>query len=457
MPNQGARVVDADGRVIARSQWEARKGDWRLLALDGRGWKEIYAVTEKLDTPSLLGLGRSPGTVLLSIQGKEDEEYYEVSLADGSRQRLDFGGRRPVGLVRQPGTGRLMGVTFLDDAFEYQFLDPALERAWRGVEAGFKGRQVTPVSWSADFQKVVVQTEGKGDPGTYYLIDRATNQARKIGSAYPGVPADQVGEVKWIKYKAADGLEIPAYLTLPPGRAAKNLPLVVLPHGGPQARDYPGFDWWSQAVAAQGYAVLQPQYRGSDGFGRKFIEAGYGQWGKKMQSDLSDGVRHLAAEGVIDPKRVCIVGWSYGGYAAATASTHDASVYRCAVAGAGVTDMRRMLLWSKEQSGGRDSPVVRYWKRFMAARGVNDRGLDEVSAAPNAARAGMPVLLIHGKDDTVVPYEQSVIFQRALEKAGKPVEFVTLNGEDHWLSRGGTRTQMLEVLTAFLRKHNPPD
>jgi len=278
-----------------------------------------------------------------------------------------------------------------------------------------------------------------------------------IGYAYPDLNADLVGEMRAIRYAAGDGMEIPGYLTLPPGvTEPRDLPLVVLPHGGPAARDTMGFDWWAQGLASRGYAVLQPNFRGSAGLGDEHLEAGYGEWGLKMQTDLSDGVRYLAAEGIIDPQRVCIVGASYGGYAALAGPTLDPGVYRCAVSVAGVSDLRTMVQWSAAQAGRRDSPVVRYWNRFMGAERLGDRSLDDRSPAFRAAEADAPILLLHGWDDTVVPYDQSRIMAEALERAGRPYELVRLDGEDHWLSREATRQRMLNETVRFLETHNPP-
>jgi dipeptidyl aminopeptidase/acylaminoacyl peptidase len=258
--------------------------------------------------------------------------------------------------------------------------------------------------------------------------------------------------VRSLAFKAADGTALSGYLTLPNGRTAKGLPLIVFPHGGPAARDEPGFGWWSQAMASRGYAVLQVNYRGSDGFGTAFLEAGYGQWGRKMQTDLSDGVRYLATEGTIDPKRVCIVGASYGGYAALAGATLDPGVYRCAVSVAGISDMRQFAAWSLRQH---DVSVQRYFDRFVGAKGPTDPSLDEISPADHIGAATPPILLIHGKDDTVVPFEQSQTMADALRRAGKPVELVVLRREDHWLSHGETRLQMLQATMDFVAKNNP--
>ncbi|WP_426037804.1 alpha/beta hydrolase family protein [Brevundimonas sp. DC300-4] len=261
-----------------------------------------------------------------------------------------------------------------------------------------------------------------------------------------------------ITYAAGDGLQIHGFLTLPPGREdARGLPLVVLAHGGPASRDIVGFDWWGQALASRGYAVLQANFRGSTGYGDAFMEAGYGEWGRKMQTDLSDGVRYLAEQDLIDPQRVCIVGASYGGYAALAGVTVQQDIYRCAVSVAGISDLRRMVEEEASDGARRENVTVRYWNRFMGADRLGDRSLDERSPVKLAEQAGAPILLLHGRDDSVVPIDQSRIMATALRRAGKPVEFVELEGEDHWLSRGDTRQRMLTETVDFLQANNPAD
>jgi dipeptidyl aminopeptidase/acylaminoacyl peptidase len=235
------------------------------------------------------------------------------------------------------------------------------------------------------------------------------------------------------------------------------LPLIVLPHGGPAARDTADFDWWSQALADQGYAVLQPNYRGSS-LNRHHLEAGFGQWGRKMQTDLSDGVRYLAKEGIIDPARVCIVGGSYGGYAALAGATIDPGVYRCAVSVAGLSDLKRMLQFTNDKHlyGGPEADL-RYLDRFLGVKGPDDPALDAISPIKHVDDIKAPVLLIHGHDDTVVPFEQSQVMYDAMRHAGKDVQLVELAHEDHWLSKSETRLQMLQASVQFLRAHNPPN
>jgi dipeptidyl aminopeptidase/acylaminoacyl peptidase len=311
---------------------------------------------------------------------------------------------------------------------------------------------VSLVSWSDNRRRLIVRVDSPTDVPGYAFVDLETKKADWIGPEYE-LQTNDIAPMRAITYRAADGMELNGYLTVPRGKVEKGLPLVVLPHGGPESRDTLGFDYWSQALASRGYAVLQVNFRGSSGFGHAYHEAGYGQWGRKMQTDLSDGVRWLAAQGVIDPKRVCIVGGSYGGYAALAGATLDPEPYRCAASVNGVSDLRRMVAYSRSRGAEWSQ---RYWTRFMGAEDQGDPILRDLSPAAQAAKAKIPVLLVHGRDDTVVPLEQSRVMAEALEKAGKPAELVILKGDDHWLSRGETRLQMLRAVVDFLEKHNPP-
>jgi len=453
-------------RTVARSEYQSRTGQWTLLVRnDGGAFREVWQTTAPIDLPSLLGLGVDGSSVVvaadrpdLASADGEDAWFFEVDLKTGEWQpvRLGF---FPHSLWFHPTTGRLIGARRLDDDRQnYAFVDGAAQALWDRGRAALPEVAPVLVSWSEDFQRAILFTSGTGDSGTYYLLDLATGTMSAIGAAYQDIAAAQVAPIQPVTYAAADGLEIHGYLTTPPGiDDPKGLPLVVLVHGGPASRDVLGFDWWAQAIASRGFAVLQPNFRGSTGYGDAFREAGYGEWGRKMQTDLSDGVRWLAAEGVIDPDRVCIVGGSYGGYAAMAGPTLDPGVYRCAVSVNGVSDLRRMVEREARMRGERENETVRYWNRFMGAERLGDRSLDERSPARLAAQADAPMLLIHGRDDTVVPVEHSRLMAQALRRAGKPVELIELDGEDHWLSRSGTRLRMLTETLRFLLEHNPPD
>lgn len=454
--NGSLPVLDQNGEPVARAQYENKV--WILQRRLNGFWRDVWRTPAEIDVPSIAALGPTTDSVVLSgaIEGRRDG-YYLMDLASGQISDLPFAGE-VISLMTHPTTRLLIGAAIRndDETLDWEITDPAANRTWRSILAAFEDKRPRVVSWSDDMRQSIVYTESDKDSGTYHLVDLDRRTAEIIGEAYPQITPERVGQVRIISYAAADGMNIPGYLTLPPGVTdPKGLPLVVLAHGGPASRDNYGFDWWAQAMASRGYAVLQPNFRGSDGLGTAHLEAGYGQWGRKMQTDLSDGVRWLASEGIIDPARVCIVGASYGGYAAMAGPTLDTGVYRCAVSVAGVSDLRRMVEWEADTSGQRDAHAVRYWNRFMGADRLGDRDLDPISPAKQAARADAPILLLHGRDDTVVPFEQSRIFADALRAAGKPYEFIELSGEDHWLSRAATRTRMLNETVRFLQANNP--
>jgi dipeptidyl aminopeptidase/acylaminoacyl peptidase len=446
-------VLGADGAVVAKADYDPDGGVWTLKMRQNGGWKALRTIEAKVDIPKLVGLGRDGRSVLIGERGDLGYVLREVSPEGVWSAPLDAA--EADGVVFDPSSFRMIGLHALaQDEDRYTFFDPQDQAAWNTVKGAFKGDRVELESWTADRRKIVVLVDSATLGQAYALVDLDTKRATWLGARYQRLQPEDIGPVRPIRFKARDGLDLTGYLTTPHGKTPKALPLVVFPHGGPAARDRLAFDWWAQAMASRGYAVLQVNFRGSEGFGWPFLQAGFGEWGRKMQTDLSDGVNFLAGEGVIDPKRVCIVGGSYGGYAALAGAAFDGAVYRCAVSVAGPSDLRRFVDWSKSQSGER---AFRYWTRFMGAEDSRDPVLAQISPAAHADQIAAPVLLIHGRDDTVVPLEQSEIMAAALRKAGKPAELVMLTGADHWLSRGDTRLQTLEATMAFVEKYNPPD
>ncbi|MEI6484648.1 MAG: S9 family peptidase [Sphingomonadales bacterium] len=454
-PETEGFVIDGNGAVVARSEYNQKTGVWKVAANRNPGWAEIYRETALVDSPSLLGLGRTPGTVRVETRKSGEWEIHELALADGAwtpEEEADATGAVNSDTTQAPiayATRTMAGV-------DYQFIDPADARLWRGITRSFAGAQVDFEGWTPDRSKVAVNVFGGAFGNGLYIVDRVAKTAGLLSQRYAGIEAADIAKVEAITYKAADGTDIPAYLTLPNGRTAKGLPLIVLPHGGPAVRDEPGFDWWAQAFASRGYAVLQPQFRGSGGFGAAFRDAGFGQWGRKMQTDVSDGVRHLAAQGMIDPKRVCVVGGSYGGYVAMAGVTLQQGVYRCASSFAGVSDLGK---WLQRRATGdrRNTESGRTWQRFIGSDNPDDPKVAAVSPARQIARLNAPLQLIHGTDDLVVPIEQSQFMADAAKAAGKTVEFISVPRQDHWLSSAAGRVAVLEAQIAFVLKHNPPD
>ena len=464
-------VVRPDGYVVARSDYDEHKKVWTLLfntaapqpgATYGAGdFKIVYSVAAELDYPELVGLGREDTKVIVYMsQGEAGGDYHEIG-ADGILgEPLDQGrtddpsdSNADHGALFHPTTWRLAGFSRQEDWTAYDYFDPKMAKLIEAIPTylDFDAR-TRPAGYAEDPRKMVVYRESANDAGSYHFIDFSTGASIPLMQNYPDVPMTWITEKKPVSYKAADGLTIHGYLTLPPMREAANLPLIVLPHGGPESRDDIGFDWQTQCFASRGYAVLQPNFRGSSGYGQAFIDAGHGEWGRKMQSDLSDGVRWLCAQGISDPKRVAIVGASYGGYAALAGATLDTGIYRCAVSIAGPSNMKRMIDFESVNSGyNRKSSGVLYWKQFMG----DPARYDEISPDQQAARADCPIMLIHGNDDTVVPIDQSQHMQRALKAAGKTVEFVTYKGQDHWESYESSRIAMMKAALGFLDKYNP--
>jgi acetyl esterase/lipase len=446
-------LVDAAGRVTGVLTYKNDDKKWELHVPDQDHMRVVASGNAMLDLPMLLGFSNTEDAIVVQLIESGNSVWKPLLLKDGSwgEPMESFG--EPI-LERK--SGRMIGAIGRGGCV---FFDNELKARWNAVLSAFPNERVDLISSSDDFGKILVRAFGPADGYIYALFDSSSHHTYILGKVYDGLAA--VAEVKAISYSAGDGLTIPAYLTLPRGKAAANLPLIVLPHGGPAAADTDRFDWWAQALAAQGYAVLQPNYRGSD-LGYRFMAAGFGEFGRKMQTDVSDGVGYLAKQGIVDPKRVCIVGASYGGYAALAGITMQPDVYRCAVSVAGLSDLKRMLQRENLQSTSfserhGDNFRQRYWDRFMGVTGPNDPALSAISPIEHVSAVQGRVLLIHGKDDTVVPYEQSDGMASALKHAGKSVEFVTLKKEDHWLSRSATRLQMLEATVTFLRTSNPPD
>jgi len=451
-------LISSSGDMVARSFYDEKSGNWRILA--GKDGDQVLAAGQNdFGGAGSLHLGRSADTVLVDVptgasgQDRGEYDYRELSIGAGTDAAVDTRGMASP--IIDPSTHLWIGEELRNDEKETTFFAPALEARWRGARKAFPNNIVHLESWSTDFNRLIVRTEGGDDSGTYWLVDIQKHSADPIGSPYPTVKSADVGPVQMVEYRAADGLPLRGVLTLPPGKNPKALPLVVLPHGGPEARDYPGFDWWAQAFASRGYAVFQPNFRGSAGYGIQFRNAGLGEWGRKMQTDISDGVADLAKKGIVDPKRACIVGASYGGYAALAGVTVQQGLYRCAVSVAGVADLSDMLIHEHKVSDAPSSAVIRYWRAFMGATSSSDSRLTPITPAALADKADAPILLIHGNKDTIVPIDQSETMESALRHAGKPVEFVKMDNEDHWLSREETRIVMLKSAVAFVEKYNP--
>jgi dipeptidyl aminopeptidase/acylaminoacyl peptidase len=347
--------------------------------------------------------------------------------------------------------GELLGIYYTDDREEVEWIDPELKRLQARINHALPETSNWIVSISDDHNRFLIRSESATNPGDYYIFDRATNHLDAFAQTYPSLIGKRLAPMQSVRYQARDGLEIPGYLTLPAGRGDKNLPLVVMPHGGPYARDEWGYDSWVQYLASKGYAVLQPNFRGSTGFGRKFVESGTGAWGRGMQDDIDDGVKWLSARGTVDPKRVCIMGGSFGGYAAEWAAVRNPELYRCAISFAGVSDVASQLKFNRKSFSA--PRYFRDWRERV--KGDKSFDLDQISPLQAVARMTVPILIAHGDDDNTVPVSQSKRLHAALVKLGREHEYVIYPGEAHGFQDPAHATDFLNRVGAFLDKYNP--
>ena len=334
---------------------------------------------------------------------------------------------------------------FTDKRRRREWLDPEFKEIHDALEKTLGSGNAYITSWSRDRKKLLLEIGEPSQAGALYYWNTDGNQMDRIAWNNKILKSRKLSPVSTVEYKARDGTAIEAVLTLPRGRAHKDLPLIVMPHGGPGARDSEGFDFWAQFLAEQGYAVIQPNYRGSTGYGKAFLDLGKGQWGLKMQDDLIDAVGWASSQGLADPKRVCIAGASYGGYAAMRAAYRDSQHYRCSISYAGISDLKAMLRYDQNLLGKK---VVDYWKSQAT-------DFDAVSARFHAASFGMPILISHGVVDKRVPVKQSRMLVSELQKAGKPYVYVEQKKGDHHFSRSEDRLEFLKAMKAFLDEHNP--
>ncbi|MGI4881511.1 MAG: alpha/beta hydrolase family protein [Janthinobacterium lividum] len=356
--------------------------------------------------------------------------------------QVDVDGVLRIGKYRRPVAAR-----FTVERREYHFFDPKLAVLSASLKKALPGHpEVSILDESWDGTKKLVYVDGDSRPGRYYLYDEPTRKLGELISTYPNLDDAALGHVTPIKFTARDGVMIPGYLTLPPGRVdAHGLPGLVLPHGGPSSRDETGFDWLAQFFAAEGFAVLQPNFRGSAGYGAEFFaKNGFKSWPLAI-GDVNDGARWLVSQGV-PAGRLAIFGWSYGGYAALQANVVEPSLYRATIAVAPVTDLD---LLRDESAHSTDYQLV------AAMVGTGEALLQAGSPARNAGRFKAPVMIFHADKDLNVDIEQSRAMVAALRRSDKQVDFVQYKGFDHQIDDSVAREDLLSKSAAFLRAATP--
>jgi dipeptidyl aminopeptidase/acylaminoacyl peptidase len=454
-PRTHTFAIDSKGEAVARIDYDGMSEIARVVAKEGQSWREVFRTTgngpfdvvNMVDEPKSVLVVNSLGTkrsklwripfngsspAVVAEDADRDIEYVETDRFTGLRTGLYLGGTEQT----------------------IKWTDPQAAEKDAALRKAFPNRNIEMYARTRGFERVLARINTMSEPNVYYLVDFAGKRADIVGEQYPQLARVALGRARFITYKARDGYSIPAYLITPPGiQDPKNLPLVLLPHGGPEYRDDSRFDWLAQFLATRGYAVLQPQFRGSTGFGEAHRRAGYRQWGKLMQNDVTDGVRALAEQGIIDSRRVCVVGWNYGGYVALAGVTITPGLYRCAVSINGISDLPT-LIGAARIRGSELSNAFAYWSDHIGE--PTDPDVIERSPARRAASASGEVLLLHAEKDAFVNIRQSELMESALKNAGKPVTLIRLAGEDHELSTSSVRLRVVKELEPFLAKHLNP-
>ncbi|NBR46272.1 MAG: S9 family peptidase [Verrucomicrobia bacterium] len=473
-------VEKLDIETLQRSPvWENRAGCADIIAnLDGKvslatrmtadGGTELFRVEgKKLSTPILRatwqeGMGGfrfRPGnrTVYLETNVGEGEDLSFLAEMDpqtGKLQKLESDPLGRVDISRaafSEATEELVGTVYLDDRKRNYWRDEGFAADFGYLREKFPGQEVGLADMSGDDRRWVVLITADTDPGTYYLFDRSSRELVKFGELRPELPRERLSPMTPIRYASSDGLEIPAYLTLPRHREGGKLPLLVMPHGGPWARDYWGYNPTVQFFANRGLAVLQPNFRQSTGFGKKFYAAGRHQWGDKMQDDLTWGVKHLVEKGIADPKRVAIYGGSYGGYAALAGLAFTPDVYAAGASFVGPSNLFTLL-----------NSIPPYWesvrRQFDYFVGNPSDPLDQErlrrqSPLFSVEKMKAPLLVVQGANDPRVKKAESDQIVEAYRKKGQAVEYLVAGDEGHGFARPDNRLAAMLVLERFLHRH----
>lgn len=448
--------VDAKGEALVKIDFDDRTEQHNVFAKKEGDWVKIFNETTEMQNKGFVGMTSDFKQLVLLETDEESRRmaFYTMNLSDGkissplySRSDADV---EAVILDKQ----RVVhGVQYSGFTPSYYFFDKQLDAKIKEIQKIFPEHSVWLSDWSPDWKHIVVNVEGSSYADDYYLFSDG-KEPQYLTSGRPQIAEENISPIGKVIYISRDGLKIPTLITIPRDKvsAMKNLPAIIYPHGGPAAYDRIGFDFMAQALAAQGYLVIQPQFRGSSGFGEQYYSAGHGEWGKKMQDDLTDAVKFFSSKGYIDPAKVCIVGASYGGYAALAGGAFTPDLYKCAVSINGIGDINSMWAYDKGR-GGSDSELAAYMQMQFANGEVDKNQLAAISPENHAKNFKAPVLLIHSVDDKRVPVKQSRQMLSALKKEKKEARLVELEGDNHHLLEGPTRIRAVEETIKFVNEH----
>lgn len=456
--------VDGEGNAVMRVEELRRGAGWRYQrrAAGTSIWHTVIETrtTAATNSPDFQIVAPGPGRNQVYVLARPNEQNF-ASLYRFNTASAEYGD--PVafhpsaditGVFFNETTGRVMAFCTTVQRLECQSDDPEVMKDLTAIQNSVGAdKEVSIDSSSADGKVWLVSVSSPTIGSVYYGFDRTTRRLNKIIAEQPDLANFSLAPTRIVNYAGRDGTALWAYVTGRRNPGDPPSPVVVLPHGGPEARDYYGYDDLVQMIAARGYLVVQPNFRGSEGFGRAFMRAGQGQWGKRMQDDVIDAFHAVVASGDADPKRACIVGWSYGGYAALMGAARDPDLFRCAASIAGVSDLVEILRDEQNRFSAQSSADYLYWRVSIGEIGKDEAGLIAVSPARMAAQIKAPILLIHGTSDNNVEPKQSEIMAKALRAANKPHDILLIENGDHGLSELSDRAQAFKRLDAFLQTH----
>lgn len=436
--DEGGNVVIRARRGVASEVIEGRspgETDWTLIT------RVVRKDRKTMKDFEFLGPTEKPGEFYVAVQPKTaaEGEFRTLRTFDIKTRTLSEPIWRELGrdiesVLYEGDSYRLTGVCFTTDVQVCDFKDPNLTSYFKGVANHFQNqRSIVPISISDDGQWWLFDVSGPNERSGYYLLDWKTRQLDFLGSRYPSLPEDKLGKGEKFVYAARDGVSIPSYLLRPANDMAADAkgrkPLVVMPHGGPESRDFMAYDTWGQIYASRGYFVFKPNFRGSRGYGKSWMDAGARQWNGRMADDITDGVKALIAKGEVDPDRICIAGASYGGYAALLAGAKHPELYKCVVSWAGISDLSEMLKTERAIFDGGEA--YHFWVGLIGDPATDKPAIIAASPITYAASYQPPVLLVHGKDDDIVDQNQSIMMETALRRAGKSVQLSLYGEEGH--------------------------
>lgn len=444
--------VNEKGEPIARERFNKQTKQHLVQSKIDDDWVDIFTETTPYRHHSFSGLTPDRKSLVMTKTGENGRrQFFTMSLKDGAISEPIFTrDDADVEQVLKDIQRVVYGVKYSGFKPSYAFFDPKLTKNFKTIQAAMPDNSFVLVDRASDWSKMIFKIEGGEQTGEYILF--ANSSFSFLASSYSKISSEIVNPVKEYSYKARDGLNIPTLLTSPKGKESSKLPAVVMPHGGPESYDKIGFDWLAQYLSSRGILVIQPQFRGSKGFGIDHLIKGRGEWGQKIQDDITDAVTTLSQEGKVDPERVCILGASYGGYAALAGATFTPELYKCAVSINGISDVEEMLAFEKREYG-EQSETYRYWQEVINRKGLETDFLKSISPINYVEKIKIPILLIHGQRDKVVDFEQSDDFFDALKSADKNVQLIELKGEGHYLLKNESRIKMLTAIDEFLNKY----